>query len=498
MDRRACVDLRALPLQLLLRDRPEWAAHPTAVVAEDRPQGLILWVNERARRRRILPGARYAEGLALAADLRARVVPESAVAEAVQAVTALLRRFSPGVEPSDEEPGLSWLDASGLERLHPSLEAWARGITLALRAELRLRAAVAVGFSRFGSYAVARSTALDRVRLCEAAAEEQRLARAVPLQRLALPPRLREALHRLGVQTVGDLVRLPASGLLERFGPEAHALHALATGQDPAPLLPAPEIPPVQERIDLDQPEPETTRLLFLIKGRLHRLLAELARRGQALGALRLDLELDLGWYPGVDPADARQAHALRPAEPTLDCAQLSDLVRLRLEAVAARGRLGRGVDAVELIAEGVTATREQLRLFAQKPRRDLEATNRALARLRAELGEQAVVRAVLQDRHLPEERFTLEPLERLARPRPREGERVLVRRLLPSSYIPARSPALQARLPGERAGPFILSGGWWRGDEVHRAYGYARTSRGDLLWIYRDGQRWLLQGRVE
>src|SRR3989304_5548879 len=47
--RLACVDLPAFPLQLLLKRRPEWAAQPVAVVAEDKPQGLVLWVNEKAR-----------------------------------------------------------------------------------------------------------------------------------------------------------------------------------------------------------------------------------------------------------------------------------------------------------------------------------------------------------------------------------------------------------------------------------------------------------------
>ena len=66
MVRLACVDLPAFPLQLLLRRHPEWASYPAAVVAEDKPQGLILWVNERARQQGVLPGLRYAAALSLA------------------------------------------------------------------------------------------------------------------------------------------------------------------------------------------------------------------------------------------------------------------------------------------------------------------------------------------------------------------------------------------------------------------------------------------------
>ena len=44
-NRVACIDLPALPLQLLLRRRPDWRRLPAAVVAEDNPQAPLLWVN---------------------------------------------------------------------------------------------------------------------------------------------------------------------------------------------------------------------------------------------------------------------------------------------------------------------------------------------------------------------------------------------------------------------------------------------------------------------
>ena len=75
MDRLACANLPAFPLQLLLKRHPEWAVYPVAVVAEDKPQASILWVNEKARRAGVLSGFRYAAGSSLAPDLRAGMVP---------------------------------------------------------------------------------------------------------------------------------------------------------------------------------------------------------------------------------------------------------------------------------------------------------------------------------------------------------------------------------------------------------------------------------------
>ena len=107
MVRLACVDLPAFPLQLVLRRHPEWAAYPAAVVAEDKPQGLILWVNEKARQFGVLPGLRYAAALSLATDLRAGEVTPAEIQKAIGVLTHRLMRFTPEVEPAAEEPEFS-------------------------------------------------------------------------------------------------------------------------------------------------------------------------------------------------------------------------------------------------------------------------------------------------------------------------------------------------------------------------------------------------------
>jgi protein ImuB len=155
VDRTACIDLPAFPLQLLLRKHPDWRLHPAAVVEADTPQGTILWINEKARAAGIRTGMRYAAGLSLAAGLRAAVVLAADIDEAVAQLAELLRRFTPFVEPGKGEPGVFWLDAKGLERLFGSLSEWASS----LHAEIVRAgyvASLAVGFDRFALYAVAK------------------------------------------------------------------------------------------------------------------------------------------------------------------------------------------------------------------------------------------------------------------------------------------------------------------------------------------------------
>ena len=500
MSRLACANLPAFPLQLLLLRHPEWVAHPAAVVAEDKPQGTILWVNRKARRAGVLPGFRYAAGSSLAPDLCAGVVPSSEVEKEVTALTKRFMRFTPQVEASEEEPGVFWLSGIGLGLLYPSLNQWARAVYQEIH-DRGFRGSVVAGFTRFGAYAVAR--AREGMVVFAEPQQERAAAREVSLDCLDLEPDLRDTLAKLGIKTVGAFLSLPAGGLYERFGPKAYRLHRMAAGDLWDPLRPRAPEEPIRQKLLLDDPETDSTRLLFLIKSLLHPMLASLAARSEALAGLLLRfLIYKSAW---------REEH-IRPAAPTLDAVQLLDLVRLRLESVklsagSTVSSSSNGVTEIELVAEAIPATREQLRFFTGAPGRDLDAANRALARLRAEFGDASVVRAKLTDGHLPEARFAWAPLDRVEFPRsqPRESS-TLVRRIMAKSVpLPSQprthddgwlllGPSYGA--VEKLSGPFVLSGGWWN-REIHREYYFAETRRGDLLWVYYDRVRrkWFLQG---
>lgn len=495
MDRLACIDLPFFPLQLLLRKHPDWRDLPVAVVDVDRPQGTILWVNDRARRDRVLPGMRYAAALTLSRELRASPVPPPEIAAEVSALCDRLRGFTPHVEPAEDEPGVFWLDAGGLERLYGSLPAWAGQVHAGLR-DGGFLAAVVVGFSRFGTYALARAG--RGVQVVDAAGDERRAARRVPLDRLAFDPAARDTLRKLGVTTVGRFVDLPPGGIGKRFGPELLRLHRLATGDLEVPLQPDHPRPPAVERHALDHPETDVPRLIVGIEQLLEPLLATLAGRGAALA------ELDIGFR---FERTGDHLETLRPATPTLDVRQVLELVRLRLQALR---KLPDGVEEIVLVGRESEATKRQLRLFELDERRDLDAAGRALARVRARLGDAAVARAKLRPGHLPEGRYTWEPLATLGPARPSgAGAPRLVRRIharpVPLPPRPRHEPdgwMLHGLKQGpvlRVLGPYVVAGGWWN-RPVHREYHFAETRHGELLWVFYDRprRRWYLQGRVE
>jgi protein ImuB len=522
----ACLDLPALPLQLVWRKEPELRGQAVVVIDEDRPQGNVLWACERARAAGVLPGQRYAHALSLHRALRARVVPPEQIDAAITELRAALHALSPRVEPSDE-PGTFWLDGEGLERIFPDGpsesgrlhrgpevpqrgrddarpivrgRAWGMAIQRTI-VGLGFTGAVVVGFSRFATYAIARATRTG-VTVLRSDADERTGASAVPLARLDVDPKLRDSLARLGVTTLGQMVRLPGGGILERFGREAHRLYQLAAGERWDPLVPMapPEAP--DEHVVLDDDETDIERLVFFLKGAIDRLLERLAARGRALTALHVELTL----RQAVGHTELR-ADCIKPAAPTLDGRVLLRLVHLRLTGMPPAAP----VNAARVWADDVAATREQLAMFASRPRRDLRAANEALARVRAELGDDAVVRAVLRDGHLPEASFGWERLAQVqqAAPVPRLV-RPLVRRLhakpqlLPPQARQVRDDGwllsgLEHGAVVRILGPYIVSGGWWQ-HELHREYHYAELRRGDCLWVFydRNRRRWFCQGAVE
>ena len=339
--------------------------------------------------------------------------------------------------------------------------------------------------------------ALQRVAIIDTVEQERDLAGRVPLERLGIEPRLRDDLDKLGVRTMRAFLALPAAGIRRRFGEDAHRLHRLATGDLWVPLQPKPAIVPFMQRLDLDEPETDMSRVLFSVKRLLDRLLRRVATPHERLAELTLRLRLDRA---------GTHAEQIRPAAPTVDIGQLMNLIRLRLESLSLRS----GIVGIRLVARVVRSLTDQPGLFVEQSRRDVAAADQALARIRAEFGNDVVVRARLTEGHLPEARFVWDPLETMPLPTPRDVEcRTMVRRIHTRAIAlpprPRHEPdgwLVRGGVTGhvrDLAGPYLVSGGWWRA-AIHREYYFAQMRDGDVLWIYYDRarRRWCWQGQVE
>lgn len=501
-----CIDVPALALQILRRDHPEWGGFPLAVVAEDRPQASVLSVSRSARDLGIRPGMRYAAALGISRELRAAPVAKERIGEVRAELVGALHRLSPRVEPDRERESVIWVDPRGMLALFGSYARWAEEAQAALDA-LNLFGTVVVGFSRMPALAVARGATRDRGRgngivVLSSEEEEAQRAAITPLARLEIPVTIAEALHLLGVRTLGELLALPIGEVSVRLGPDAAALHRAFAGRAEAPMNPAAHPDPIEIEAEIEPPDDDRARLLFCVKGALHALMAALVERRLGLGTLHVSLHLERA--ANLVPQEPL-CFSLEPAVASRDTTQLVELIRLRLEGIQLVSRVERlRLSATPAVLEGT-----QLLLSESPRRRDPAALARGLSRLRAAFGEDAVTQASLESSWAPEASFRWQPIRDLPAPKPRldspgTSPPRLLRRVLDKPIalasdargLPDLGPEPLLRL----IGPYRVQAAWWSEDRLMRDYFYAERKDGAILWLFRDhtSGHWFLQGALD
>ena len=462
-----------------------------AVVGEDRPRALVLWRNERARRRRA-PGAALRRGALARGGAAGGGGPARADRRERSRDHRLLRRYSPKVEPWTGEPGVFWLERGGLRRLYPSLA----GVGVGARAR-----AAARGLTRHGGGGSAAS-APTRWRKCPPGRDRRLSTRrggtgggasACRSPRSDLVRTSRDASRARG-HDGGRAAAAPA-GSSGRFGPVAHALYRLASGRRWAPLCRCRPRSAHARQVHFDVAGNSTERVLFVVKRLLDPLVGELAATGprdrRARRCTSGSTTQDTSRARAAGGADARSG-----AAPARSCACGSRRC----------GSPSGIVDASRGGGNAAAATAEQLLLLAG-PKRDGTRPNRAFSRLRAELGDDAVVRARLNDAPPAQARIRV----RAARAHGGDGPARRFRasagaqKLRDAPNAPAnlkarrRESLVHGRMSGHR--PLSsLPARWWSGGGAcsARLLLCRNSSEGELQWIIRTigASRCFLAGR--
>ena len=506
MVRLACISIPRVDLQVLALRDPDLRQLPAAVVTEEKPLGRITAVNRAAQGAGVQPGMRYASALSVCPQLRAGVVQPEEREELKKQLAEVLRDFTPEVEPSSSDAALFWVNAAGLERLYPTLAKWAGALQIAVERQ-GLVCSVAVGYSRFGTYAAAKSK--RALTVFTSADQEQAVALRAPVGVLPLDHDVLLRFHQLGIRTIRDFNRFSSGALRRRFGREVERLQLFARGEETLPIQPALEQPAMYREMRLLYPEGSADALLH----HLHMLTEELIAEAWSQQALIAEIIISLcpEYWPGS--MDECIEQSLRSARPSGDQQLWDKLLKLRFEQLELPGPIVR----LSVEARTIASTREQSDLFSGSPKRDPRKALAAVADICAELGNDRVQVAELHDDHLPSAQFSWKRLTRLAPPRPHVTATPLIRRIL---HKPTRLSAIPAEhnTPGLK-GPYVLSGGWWLGNprsadspenhaedphDLHgsywREYYYLEDSSGRLLWLYYDApaKQWMVQGVVE
>ncbi len=251
---------------------------------------------------------------------------------ALRDLAAWCLHLSPMTAP--DPPNGVWIDATGCAHLHggeaPMLEGLATRLEaagLAARAGLADTPGAAHAVARHGGSGVA---------IVVPGGHAEALS-TLPLRALRIAGPALDALHRLGVEQVGELAAMPRAPLARRFGPHVLLRLDQALGRVAEPMQPV--LPPETVHVRRAFVEPVSTAAAFsaAILVLVEAACAALERRG--LGARRLDLV-----FERVD--GGAQVVRVGTARPVRDAAHLARLLDERIETVDP----GFGVEAMRLV----------------------------------------------------------------------------------------------------------------------------------------------------
>jgi protein ImuB len=388
-------------LALWSPDWPVTAAARAAGVPPDRPAAVVvanrvLACSAVARAAGVRRGLRRREAQARCPELAVLPVDAERDARLFEPVVAAVEELAPGVEVV--RPGLLAMPVRGpAGYFGGELRAAERLVDqAAARTGVECQAGVADGL--FAAVLAAR-----RGVAVEAGATSAFLA-PLGVEELDREPEVDRSelvglLRRLGLRSLGAFGALPAGDVASRFGADAVLAHRLARGLDPRP--PVRRRPPddLAVEMELDPPVDRVDAAAFAARGlaaRLHRALAAYGLSCTRLGVAARTVE-------------GEELHRVwRCAEP-LTPAGTVDRVRWQLDAWLARGGSG-AVLLLRLVPEEtVPAGALQLGLWGDVGEAD-ERAGRALVRVQALLGPEAVVTAVLGGGREPAERVRLVP----------------------------------------------------------------------------------------
>jgi protein ImuB len=380
------------PVTAAARDAHVPAYRPAAVFVANR----VLACSAVARSQGIRRGLRRREAQARCPDLALLTADPDRDARAFEPVVLAVEELAPGVEVV--RPGLVVLAARGPVGYFGGESAAAERLVdqVAARTGVECQAGFADGL--FAAVLAARRG------LTVAPGDTPSFLAPIGVAELDREPDVDRSelvglLDLLGLRSLGAFAGLDPGDVATRFGADAVLCHRLARGLDPRP--PVRRCPPEEltVEIELDPPVDRVDAAAFAARGlaeRLHRTLA-----GHGLSCTRLGV--------AARTVAGEELHRVwRCAEP-LSPSGTVDRVRWQLDSWLARGHAG-AVHRLWLVPEEtVIAGALQLGLWGEVGEAD-ERAGRALVRVQALLGPDAVVTAVLTGGRDPGEQVRLVP----------------------------------------------------------------------------------------
>lgn len=457
----ACLYVRELPAQALLRHRPELHDAACVVMSGEAPSEEVCSLNTKAR----LSGMKLGMSRVEVETFEQPIIMRRSIAAEDITKSALLEvagTVSPRIEDRSEDTAfVCGIDISGTRSLFGPPEQLGKGLLTQVRA-IGVSANIAVSKNFHAAVCLVKGFSRRVSVLVVPSGEEAFALSALPLTVLEVSDTQLETFASWGIYRLGELAALPEKGLISRMGQEGKHLRQMAAGLLPHLFQAVEPQFRLEDRLELDTPLDVLESLLFGIAMMLDQLIGRASARVLALASVTVTLELE---------GNGVHERTVRPALSTNDKQLWIKLIHLDLESHPPQ----EAIVAVGLRAAPGSTSKVQLGLFSpQLP--EAGRLDITLARLCALVGEHNVGAPVLPDQHLPGS-FRVEPFA-LPSGDPTistsEISRVSLRQLRPPEPVmvmvrDAKPESLRFRtrhyVVEHLYGPWFASGAWWNRD---------------------------------
>ncbi|MDX3928351.1 MAG: DNA polymerase Y family protein [Shinella sp.] len=422
-------------------------------------------------------------------------------------------RYTPLVALDRHDDGLL-LDITGCAHLHGGERAMLDDL-LSRLFHMGVEARGAISSTVGLAWAAARFSRPDIV---IAQGEEARVLAPMPVAALRIDIEANQALNRVGLKRIGDLLSAPRAPITQRFGPEPLLRLDQALGFEKEALSPRLPVPGISSERRLAEPVVTHEDILALAAQLARGVKTGLEKRGEG-GRL---FQLLLFRVDGrVFSVEAGTSAPLRNPE------RVAELFRERMESFHDDLDAGFGFETIRLCVLKAERMHDEQADFAGDP--DAERPLSAfLDRVTARLGPGSLLMPVFAESHMPERAAVFRPVDNLAQ-------------LAPEPVAPAMAPSAEF-LPGARPlrllsppepieataevpegapksfhwrrafhrtkkaeGPERIAAEWWIDgeDAPTRDYYRLEDEMGRRYWLFREGlygreqghPRWFLHG---
>ena len=500
----------------------------------------IAAANDAARSQGISPGMALADARALYPSLGVRQMAPEDDLETLKRLSRAAMRYTPwvAIDPLGDKAGNGfgslggdaglWLDVSGCAHLFGGEAALLADLTgrfenhgFHARAAMAPMPGAAWALARFGEIGAS----------IVAPGDVREALAPLPVAALRIAGRAAEALQRVGLRRIDDLLQMPRGPLARRFGREVLERLDQALGKTDEPISPRRIIPLIHARRVFAEPIGRNEDIEAATNGLLNHIAGELETTGQ--GVRRMDLTL----YR-VD--NSTQQVRIGTARPVRDAAHIARLFRDKMEDFDA----GFGVEVIALAATETASLAQHQGEFPDNSTSNLsfmdagESAARLIDRLAGRLGPTSVTRLHARASHLPERASRAIPVFKekdsstapdaldspdLWRGAPRRGPRPIRLLAQPTAIdvmapVPDGPPVMfrwrrhQYKVTNAE-GPERIAPEWWRRsgrlppgattlEHGTRDYYRIEDESGKRYWLYREGlyrpdrpPRWYLHG---